>query len=171
MDPLLLFIIVANLIAAFFFVGSILKKPQGSRGWGSWSSSMKLTGVAIAMFVLGGIPFVFPMSMDFGFNIVFSSLLLLSVILYVFVFATLIADMAARKGRSWVAFFCLSIIFSPLIMWIIAASISPQLDSPSSGKNQRDSSEELRKLSELHKDGILSDSEFESKKKELLDRI
>jgi hypothetical protein len=95
-------------------------------------------------------------------------------VLYVALVA-LIADMAKRKGRSWAVFFWLALLFSPLIMWIIAASISPQAGSaayvapPQSGNP--DSTEQLKKLAELRDEGILTKAEFESKKKDLLDRI
>ena len=89
--------------------------------------------------------------------------------------SALIAEMAEAKGRSWAAFFWLSVLFSPLIMWIIAAAISPFAGSaayvapPQSGNP--DSTEQLRKLAELRDEGILTKAEFEAKKKELLDRI
>lgn len=89
---------------------------------------------------------------------------------------TFIADLAASKGRSWGAFFWLTILFSPIIMWIIAASVSPlpgsaTYISPVSESLKPDVSDQLKKLSELHKEGILTDKEFEAKKKEFLDRL
>ena len=97
------------------------------------------------------------------------------IVLYVALVA-LIADMAKRKGRSWAVFFWLALLFSPLIMWIIAASISPLPNSEAyvaPPANQQsgnvDSTEQLKKLAELREAGILTKAEFEAKKKELLD--
>lgn len=91
----------------------------------------------------------------------------------------LIADMARSKGRNWAAFFWLSILFSPLIMWIIAATISPLPGSsqfipapPDSTTSEfLDPANEIKKLGELREQGLITKGEFESKKKELLDRI
>jgi hypothetical protein len=100
-------------------------------------------------------------------------------VLYLTLFG-FIADMAAKKGRSWAAFFWLSLLVTPLIMLIIAASISPIPGSVAyvtpEGKNpadkdQLDETVQLRKLAELRDSGILTKAEFEAKKKELLDRI
>ena len=88
---------------------------------------------------------------------------------------TFIADLAASKGRSWGAFFWLTILFSPIIMWIIAASVSPQAGSAAyvapTKSGTPDSAEQLKKLAALRDEGILTKAEFEAKKKELLDRI
>lgn len=85
-----------------------------------------------------------------------------------------IGNMAEQKGRSFDAFFMLSIIFSPLIMGIIAASLGPvtkagpniQSTTPSA-----DVAEQIKKLSDLMDQGILTKEEFEAKKQQLLDRI
>lgn len=57
----------------------------------------------------------------------------------VFVFATIInfvlswivANVAKQKGRSWIAFFLLSIVVSAILMSIVVASIRPSRTSPS----------------------------------------
>lgn len=92
---------------------------------------------------------------------------------------SLIADLAKSKGRSWAAFFWLSILFSPLIMWIIAASVSPLPGSvsyvtpvtASSNTGSPDIAKEIEKLGSLKEQGLITKAEFDSKKKELLDRI
>lgn len=85
-----------------------------------------------------------------------------------------IGNIAEQKGRSFDAFFILSIIFSPLIMGIIAVSLAPinkgqssTLASPASS----DVAEQIKKLSDLMDQGILTKEEFEAKKQQLLDRI
>lgn len=97
-------------------------------------------------------------------------------IIAIFALAGLIADMAESKGRSWAAFFWLSILLSPLIMWIVAASVSPLPGSrgyvsPGVAPDAVDSAEQIKKLSDLQKAGILTKAEFEAKKKDLLDRM
>lgn len=82
----------------------------------------------------------------------------------------LIANAAERKGRSWATFFWLSILVSPLLMGIIIA-VLPSQESAGSNSNQIDPSQQLERLSELQKQGVLTRAEFETKKKELLDRI
>lgn len=92
---------------------------------------------------------------------------------------SLIADLAKSKGRSWAAFFWLSLLFSPLIMWIIAATISPTPGSsayvapsnPPKNTESQDLAKEIEKLGELKEKGFITKAEFDAKKKELLDRI
>lgn len=92
---------------------------------------------------------------------------------------SLIADLAKSKGRSWAAFFWLSILFSPLIMWIIAATVSPLPGSAAylapvvatSNPGSPDIAKEIEKLGSLKVQGLITEAEFEAKKKELLDRI
>lgn len=92
---------------------------------------------------------------------------------------SLIADLAKSKGRSWAAFFWLSILFSPLIMWIIAATVSPLPGSAAylapvvatSNSGSPDIAKEIEKLGSLKEKGLITKAEFEAKKKELLDRI
>jgi hypothetical protein len=85
-----------------------------------------------------------------------------------------IANMAEQKGRSFDAFFMLSIIFSPLIMGIIAAALGP-VSKPQSNTQSAtpsaDVAEQIKKLSDLMNQGILTKEEFEAKKQQLLDRI
>lgn len=91
-----------------------------------------------------------------------------------------IARMAESKGRSYLAFFWLSALISPILMWIIAAAISPltqntmltdatkKLDDSTESLNLM---EQLQKLSELHEQGVLTKVEYNQKKKQLLERI
>jgi heme/copper-type cytochrome/quinol oxidase subunit 3 len=88
--------------------------------------------------------------------------------------AAAIANMAAAKGRSWSAFFWLTIVFGPLIMWIIAASISANSGPTAhsgSPTTRTDSLDQLSRLSQLHQEGLLTKEEFEAKKKDLLGRV
>lgn len=95
------------------------------------------------------------------------------------ILATLIASIAEKKGRNWESFFWLSILFSPLIMWIVAASISPTVQAGGFSQQNEESlqpaandlAKEIEKLGELKDKGLITQAEFDSKKKELLDRI
>lgn len=99
-------------------------------------------------------------------------------VLYVSLFG-LIADMAAKKGRSWQAFFWLSLLVTPIVMLIIAASVSPLPGSAAyvapvptpSNPGSPDIAQEIEKLGSLKEQGLITKAEFEAKKKELLDRI
>ncbi len=93
--------------------------------------------------------------------------------------ARLIAKSAEEKGRSYNAFYWLSILFSPLIMGVIVATLSPL---PGSKKyiaatvEMKESSEvshaeQIDKLGGLLEKGLITQAEFEAKKKDLLDRI
>ena len=93
--------------------------------------------------------------------------------------AGIIGDFAKVKGRSWAAFFWLSVFFTPLILWIVAASISPIIppsvySAPVRPAPQSEASRiagDIEKLGELKDKGLISQTEFRSKKKELLDRL
>lgn len=85
-----------------------------------------------------------------------------------------IANMAEQKGRSFDAFFMLSIIFSPLIMGIIAAALGPVSkgqQTVSAVIPNLDITEQIRKLNDLKDQGILTQEEFDAKKEQLLKRI
>lgn len=96
-------------------------------------------------------------------------------------FGVLIANAASEKGRSWIAFFFLSFFVSPVIMGIIAAAISPlpgsiryQGEEPASKKKEQPSAsaaEQIEKLGGLLEKGLISQEEFDDKKRELLGRI
>jgi uncharacterized membrane protein len=83
-----------------------------------------------------------------------------------------VADMARKKGRSFTAFFFLSVFVSPLIMWIVAASIADASNvAPVVAKESQDLTEQISKLGELLSRGLISEDEFQTKKSELLNRI
>lgn len=97
-------------------------------------------------------------------------------IITVFSACGLIADMAAKKGRNWAAFFWLSALVSPLIMWIVAATIAPlSQGTPETTRQSASSSasleEKIAQLTNLKEQGVLTEAEFASKKKDLLDKF
>ena len=90
----------------------------------------------------------------------------------------LVGNAATTKGRSWDAFFLLSVFVSPLIMGIIAASVSATAegviknvkpDSPAASVSQVP--DQLRQLMQMREQGLVSESEFEAKKAEILSRL
>ena len=88
--------------------------------------------------------------------------------------AIAIGRTAEQKGRSFDAFFLLSIIFSPVIMGIIAVSLGPvssQRTNTAAVKESTDVPDQIKKLSELMEQGIITKEEFETKKQQLLERI
>lgn len=81
-----------------------------------------------------------------------------------------IAEKAEGSGRSYKAFMVLAIFF-PLIMVIVVQFLQPLGTKDASRINSNSSAGfdvEIRKLSELFKDGLLTQEEFERKKKEIL---
>lgn len=167
--------LVINIVALVLVLIAISKKEKGSRGWENWSNSLRFSSFGLATFLLATF-FTF-VPMPFGTFVLAFALTIISVFIYWLTLSALIADYAKKKGRSWIAFFWLSVIVGPIIMWIVAVAISPTSDSTStsssstSAAQNSDSADQLKKLSDLYKEGILSKEEFESKKKELLDRI
>jgi len=84
------------------------------------------------------------------------------------VIATRVADLALEKGRSWVAFFWLSLLLSPLLTWLILASVKGE--KIQTEQSQTTSiSEEIGKLEALYKSGALSEEEFKRAKSKLLE--
>ena len=88
-------------------------------------------------------------------------------------FAAAVASKAEEAGRGWVSFFWLSLLISPLITWLIAATLkplsssqSPPASDPSDGG--RTLEEKLTELQNLKEKGILSDDEFDKAKKKAL---
>jgi predicted PurR-regulated permease PerM len=89
--------------------------------------------------------------------------------------SSLIAELASKKGRSFLAFFWLSVFVSPVLMAIIAAALGPVtstspgiVSAPKVGEGITD---RIRSLGELRDQGLITKSEFETKKKDLLDRL
>ena len=85
----------------------------------------------------------------------------------------LIADIAKSKGRSWAAFFWMSALFSPLIVWIIASAMSPM--TPQSAFVAQPATDnisvKMEGLQDLYNKGLLTESEFHAKRQELLSRF
>lgn len=177
MDALSLALLCAIAAVIVFFVLQTRRKKSGKSRNGSGAKlaafvGLGLIGLGLVLFFLLGL-------IDTRF--VTYSLIppVLGVLVILFALCGLIADMAEAKGRSWAAFFWLSVIFSPLIMWIIAAAISP-IAGPSSNGNTAavssnsgspDIAKEIEKLGSLKEQGLITKAEFDAKKKELLDRM
>jgi hypothetical protein len=93
--------------------------------------------------------------------------------------SVLVADLAKRKGRGWEVFFFLSVFVSPLLMWIIAVSLSPlagsaddtTVGSVPTSPLAPDLVEQIKKLGELLDQGLITEQDFEAKKNDLLNRI
>lgn len=177
MDALSLAFLGVIAAAIVFFVLQTRRKKAGKSRNGSGAKlaafvGLGLIGLGVVLFFLLGFIDV---------RYVTYSLIppVLGIFVIVFALCGLIADMAEAKGRSWAAFFWLSVIFSPLIMWIIAATISPIAGSSTyvapvaapSNSGSPDIAKEIEKLGSLKEKGLITKAEFEAKKKELLDRI
>ena len=92
-----------------------------------------------------------------------------------------IGETAEKKGRSFNGFWGLSIFISPVIMGIIVMTMAPLPGSAGfvnsaaasvpETKSAADHADQIRKLSSLLESGILTQEEFDTKKKDLLNRI
>ena len=103
-------------------------------------------------------PLFLPASLGFGFVISAISIT--------------VANQAEQAGRSWIAFFWLSALISPLITWLVVATLKPLGKGDLAGKPSAPSLEKkLRELSELLEKGLITQSEFDQKKAELLDKL
>ena len=82
-----------------------------------------------------------------------------------------VAKAARRKGRSFHAFFWLSVLINPLIMAIVVAAISPREASTHGASHSRSESVagEIERLTALRDSGAISDAEFTSAKARLLE--
>lgn len=88
-------------------------------------------------------------------------------------FLSVVANTTEEKGRSWLAFFWLSALVSPVITGIIAVSLKP-LDPPIPPSNTSGSDTEAgleSRLGELHalkEKGLISQEEFEKARKKAI---
>ena len=74
---------------------------------------------------------------------------------------------ARRKGRSFHAFFWLSLLVNPLIMAIVVAAISPA-EKSNPGDKLDSSARELERLARLREEGAITEEEFAKAKAQLL---
>ena len=101
-------------------------------------------------------------------SMLFFSLSVIMLILGIFgQFGAWIADVAESKGRSWKAFFWLSILISPLITGLIVSSIRGE-DSFTNNQAPSTLADELSKLESLKKSGAISDEEYKVAKTKIL---
>lgn len=101
-------------------------------------------------------------------RMVFSGSALVLLIIFLFgLVAVTIADQAHSKNRSWTAFFWLSLLLSPLVTWLIVATIKGE-ESQAEQSQPSSVSEEIGKLEALYKSGALSEEEFKRAKSKLL---
>ncbi len=87
-------------------------------------------------------------------------------------FALIPASVASGKGNSFILYFLLSLILSPIV-GLIVALIVPGKTATNQGiqlvaPSKTDVADELRKLSDLQKEGIITEAEFSRKKTELI---
>lgn len=88
--------------------------------------------------------------------------------------SAMVADSAELSNRSWLSFFWLSLLISPLVTWLVVAALKPE-----STQNQIDLTadqnqpplEQIEKLGSLLRQGLISQEEFDKKKTSLLDEV
>lgn len=177
MDPLTLVILLVVGIMIFFVVRTRKSRAKPSKPLTSSTLAYGSVGAVVSGMVL-----LFFGSLSSIYVSLLGGLLgIAGLVILVFMLCGLIADMAEAKGRSWGAFFLLSLLFSPLIMWVIAATMSPlpgstdyvapPRRSPSSIQTSEDFAKQIRDLGTLRDQGLITDEEFEKKKQQVLERI
>jgi hypothetical protein len=85
--------------------------------------------------------------------------------------SAMVADTAELSGRSWLSFFWLSLLISPLVTWLVVAALGSQLSSGHDTALSTSSgslSAEIERLSALYEEGGLTAEEFAAAKKKLL---
>lgn len=105
---------------------------------------------------------------SFGFLII-----LVAAVLLWFVLVFHVAKYAEGKGQSFVAFLALGLFTGPLISFIAALVVGRTGLTESSAaapSSQVDTLDQLKKLGDLRDRGVLTASEFDAKKSELLSR-
>lgn len=126
--------------------------------------------VTVVLFVLSlGSVLVYWMSGDPAVFGAAGTLFVVSLVLGIYaLIGGFVGKAARRKGRSFHAFFWLSLLVNPLIMAIVVAAISPA--TPSNPPDMTGaSSHELERLVSLHNSGSMTDEEFATAKQRLLD--
>lgn len=169
-------VLITVLVIVTPVVIAILRSRKARKGQPKKKASGAVTTVRVG---LGLLPFGLLAIGGFGFEwaLVVSAL---GLVILIFGLCGLIADMAKGKGRSWAAFFWLSILFTPILMWIIAATISPLPGSETYRpidvaanipRSEPDHAQQISALGALKDQGLITADEFENKKKEILERM
>lgn len=144
---------------------------QKAKGAYKTSETQKSNSVVFLVIIWAGIGFLFSLSAEnplpgISFGAIFGALLGWA--------SSAIGRMAEKKGRSYYAFFWLSALINPILMWIIAAAISKQpaaRTSPAAINTHDEATDQIAKLGALKEQGLITKAEFDAKKRELLDRI
>ena len=124
-------------------------------------------------FILISVPILYVLAilstgLDESLGGLFIVLMLIMLIISIFgQFGAWIADVAESKGRSWKAFFWLTILISPLITGLIVSSIRGE-DSFTKTQAPSTLAGELSKLKSLHESGAISDEEYDAAKAKTL---
>jgi hypothetical protein len=84
-------------------------------------------------------------------------------------FASAVANKAEEAGRGWLSFFWLSLFISPLITWLIVATLKPAIGTPAESTSRVDTLEsKLEELKRMKEKGLISQAEFDEAKKKSL---
>ena len=181
-EMVLSFLSVLSLVAVLLI---ILRRPRGQRSWKAWTPALRFTVVGLSLMFLSSIHYLYlwiSISISYQtwgilpyyFGYVYQFLVfILGLLTISLAFSILIADTAKRKGRSWAAFFWLSVLVSPVIMGIIVASLGRPNDrdpaeSREPAKSEQSLESKLMELQNLKEKGILSNDEFDKAKKKAL---
>lgn len=80
-----------------------------------------------------------------------------------------VANKAENSGRSWLSFFWLSLLISPLVTWLVVATLKPlELDASLGSGGSHALEERIAELSGLRDKGLISQDEFEQARKNVL---
>jgi hypothetical protein len=139
------------------------------------SNATKTQNVVLAIILYVGLVFLVNMIFGTGYFVYIVLTLAFLIGCLFALIGLVIADIAERKGRSWDAFFWLSVLVSPILMWIIVATIKSdkQVVSHQAATSPVEVTvtSKLQELQNLLDSKLITEEEFEIKRKELLGRI
>lgn len=85
------------------------------------------------------------------------------------ILAGAVANKAEEAGRGWVSFFWLSLLISPLITWLIVATLKPAIGTPAESASRVETLEsKLEELKRMQEKGLISEAEFDEAKRKSL---
>lgn len=123
----LLLMLVASLIPLQRVFGP--KMGSFSKGYAAFLIIWLFIQVTLTLVLISPLENVKPEFIDWLISATTAISLLPAIVGYVvlcFWFGYIIANTAARKGKSWDSFFWLTILFGPLIMWIVVSLLTPE---------------------------------------------
>lgn len=163
MDLIIVGLVIVGLV---FYARSLLRSHKGR------DARVRLYSLFGTLFLIGPLIYLVLYAIFPGSNFLGNILLGFAFGWILTKISDLIATRAEQKGRSWLAFYWITVLLSPIISIIIVATLPPKHDSSDpKHPSKPDQIENIRRLSQLRDEGILTEEEFQEKKRSLLDGL